>query len=78
VLASLLFAGICFILQRISTFFDELLYGLTDILDEHCSGSSLNFWLLISVENLFLSFYKWIGFEVCMVDLPLLLNPVDM
>jgi hypothetical protein len=43
VVAWLLFAGICFILQQNSTFFDELLYGLTDILGEHCSGSSFEF-----------------------------------
>jgi hypothetical protein len=45
-----------------STFFDELLYGLTDIFGEHYSGSSLNFWLLITVDYLFLSFSKvdWI------------------
>jgi hypothetical protein len=43
-------------------FFDELLYGWTDIFGEHCSGSSLNFWLLIFVDNLFLSISKvdWI------------------
>jgi hypothetical protein len=62
VVASLLFAEICFILQQNYTFFDELLYGLTVILGEHCSGSSLNFWWLISVDNLFLSFSRvdWI------------------
>ncbi len=78
VVASLLFAGNCFILQQNSTFFDELLYAFIDILGEHCSGSRLNLRLLISGDNLFLIFLEWIGFEVYVVDLPLLLNPVNM
>ncbi len=61
VVASLLLAVICFILQQFF-FFDEVLYGLTDIFSENCSGSSLNFWLLISFDNLFFSFSRvdWI------------------
>ena len=55
VVASLIFAGICIILQRNSTFFDEVLERLMEILGEHCSGSSLNFRLLISFDNLFLN-----------------------
>ena len=51
-------------------FLDELLYCLTEILGEHCSGSSLNFWLLILVDNLFFScsrldwrcFWGWVFF----------------
>ncbi len=75
VVASLLLAGICFILQH---FFYEILRGLTDIFGEHCSGSSLNFSCSFRLTIYSSVFLEWIGFEVGMVNLPLLLNPVDM
>ncbi len=52
VVASLLFAGICFILHQMVTFFEDAWWCLTDTSRENCSGSSLNLQLIISFANL--------------------------
>ncbi len=52
VVASLLFAGICFILHWKVTFFEDSWWCLTDTLGENYSGSSLNLRLIISFANL--------------------------
>jgi hypothetical protein len=62
-----LWLHLCYWLEFVSFyneihFFDGVLYQLTGIFGEHCSGSSLNFWLLILIDNLFFSFSRvdWI------------------
>jgi hypothetical protein len=52
VVASLLFAGICFILHWKVTFFEDAWYCFTDTSGENCCGSSLNLQLIISFANL--------------------------
>ncbi len=52
VVALLLFAGICFILHRKVTFFEDAWWCLTNISGENCSSSSLNLRLIISFANL--------------------------
>jgi hypothetical protein len=56
VLAPLVFAGICFILQLNLYFFLDPTNSLTNIFVENSSGSSLNLQSFNSVDNLFFKF----------------------
>ncbi len=58
VLASFVFAGICFILHLNWIFFFDPSNSLTDTFVENSSGSSLNIRSFNSVDNLFFKFWR--------------------